>query len=259
MCLLVLAWQAHPHYRLILAANRDEFHARAAAPLAKWQDEQILAGRDLAAGGTWLGIDRQRRVGVVTNFRELPASPSAGPSRGRLILDYFREDHSAGDFLAKLKPTASDYAGFNILLSDASELCYASNRASGFARRLEPGIYGLSNRLLDTPWPKLTRVRASFEATLAQAAEPDARELLAMLDDRTPSAASDDAYPANLAPEWRRALSAPFVLHPVYGTRCSTVVLLRSSGAVQMVERRFDAAGDCSGETKLELDAVVWR
>lgn len=258
MCLLVLAWQAHPHYRLILAANRDEFHARSAAPLAKWQHEEMLAGRDLVAGGTWLGIDRQRRFGVVTNFRELPASPSAGPSRGRLIPDYLRQNHRARDFLTQLESTASEYAGFNILLGDANDLWYASNRAPEFARRLEPGIYGLSNRLLDTPWPKLTRVRGRFEASLADPTEPDARELLAMLDDRTPSAASDDAYPANLAPEWRRALSAPFVLHPVYGTRCSTVVLLAASGALQMVERRFDAAGDCSGETELKLNAAAW-
>lgn len=258
MCLLVLAWQAHPHYRLILAANRDEFHARSAAPLAKWQDAEILAGRDLIAGGTWLGIDRRRRFGVVTNFREAPAAPSAAPSRGGLIPDYLRADLSAGDFVTRLASTAADYAGFNILLGDATRLWYASNRAPEFARSLEPGIYGLSNGLLDTPWPKLTRVRSRFAASLAAARQPDARELLAMLDDRTPGPASDDAYPANLAPEWRRALSAPFVLHPVYGTRCSTVVLLAANGALQIIERRFDAAGDCSGETELELDAAAW-
>jgi uncharacterized protein with NRDE domain len=254
----VLAWQVHPQHRLILAANRDEFHARPAAPLAKWKDEDILAGRDLAAGGTWLGVNRQRRFAVVTNFREWPTSQAAGPSRGRLIPDYLRGQTSAQGFLADLAATASEFAGFNLLLADGEELWYASNRAPDFARRLAPGIYGLSNRLLDTPWPKLTRVRQRFEAWLDGAAQSDPRELLAMLDDRTPSAASDDAYPAELAPEWRRALSAPFVLHPLYGTRCSTAVLLGASGALHLIERRFDPAGDCSGETAVELNAAAW-
>ena len=172
----MLAWQVHPHYRLILAANRDEFHARPAAPLGKWADLEILAGRDLAAGGTWLGVDRQRRFAVVTNFREWPASQSAGPSRGRLIPDYLRAQEPPQSFLATLESTASEFAGFNLLLGDEHELWYASNRASDFARPLAPGIYGLSNRYLDTPWPKLTRVRNRFETWLTGAAQTNARE-----------------------------------------------------------------------------------
>jgi uncharacterized protein with NRDE domain len=255
----VLAWQVHPGYRLILAANRDELHARPAAPLGKWPDQDILAGRDLEAGGTWLGIDKQRRFGVVTNFREWPALQAAGQSRGRLIPDYLRGEESPQSFLASLKSAASEFAGFNLLVADEDELWYASNRAPDFARPLAPGVYGLSNQLLDTPWPKLTRVRQRFEAWLNGAAPANARELLRMLEDRTPSAASDDAYPADLPADWRRALSAPFVLHPLYGTRCSTAVLLTASGALHLIERRFDAAGDCSGETEIELHAGAWR
>ena len=258
MCLLVLAWQVHPRYRLILAANRDEFHARPAAPLGKWPDEDILAGRDLAAGGTWLGIDKERRFGVVTNFREWPASQAGGPSRGRLIPDYLRGHEPPQSFVASLKSAASEYAGFNLLVGDEHELWYASNRAPDFARPLAPGVYGLSNQHLDTPWPKLTRVHQRFEAWLNGAAPANARELLVMLDDRTPSAASDNAYPADLAPAWRRALSAPFVLHPLYGTRCSTALLLAASGAVHLIERRFDPAGDCSGETDVDLKSGAW-
>jgi len=258
LCILVLAWQAHPRYRLILAANRDEFHARPAAPLAKWQDKDILAGRDLAAGGTWLGVDRQRRFGVVTNFREVPASPSAGPSRGALIPAYLAAQGSAQTFLESLAPRVADYAGFNILCGDARELWYASNRAAEFARPLAPGIYGLSNRLLDTPWPKLTRVRRGFEAWLDTSPPAPATQLLSMLGDRTQSAAGARAYPGDLAPEWRQALSAPFVLHPVYGTRCSTVVMLEADGGMRLIERRFDAAGECSGETELLLDTAAW-
>jgi uncharacterized protein with NRDE domain len=258
LCLLVFAWQVHPRYRLILAANRDELHARAAAPLAKWQDQEILAGRDLGAGGTWLGVDPARRFGIVTNFRELPASSSTGPSRGGLIPDFLSACEPPQSFLTNLESAASDYAGFNILFGDAHELWYASNRAPNFARRLEPGVYGLSNRLLDTPWPKLTRVRRRFEAWLAASPLPPIGELTAMLEDRTPSAAEDDAYPADLAPEWRRALSAPFVLHPVYGTRCSTVLLIAGDGGLQMTERRFDASGVLSGETQFQVDSAAW-
>jgi uncharacterized protein with NRDE domain len=258
LCLLVLAWQAHARYRLILAANRDEFHARPAAPLAPWRDPDILAGRDLAAGGTWLGVDRQRRFAVVTNFRELPAASSTAPSRGRLIPEFLAARASPQTFLSSLAPAAADYAGFNILVGDVDELWYASNRAPDFARRLAAGVYGLSNRLLDTPWPKLTRVRRRFEAWLGAAPLPPTRELLAMLADRTPSVAGEDAYPADLAPEWRQALSAPFVLHPVYGTRCSTVVLLAADGGLHMSERRYDAAGECSGETEFTLDSGAW-
>jgi len=258
LCLLVLAWQVHPRFPLILAANRDELHSRPAAALAKWQDHGILAGRDLTAGGTWLGVDRQRRFGVVTNFRELPATASAAPSRGQLIPNYLAVQAPPQDFLQDLAPAAADYAGFNLLCGDTEELWYASNRAPDFARRLPAGVYGLSNRLLDTPWPKLTRVRRRFEAWLAVAPLPPTTELLDMLADRRQSVAAENAYPADLAPEWRQALSAPFVLHPVYGTRCSTVVLLAADGAVHMIERRFDAAGACSGESKFVLEASAW-
>lgn len=258
MCLLVLAWNAHPGYRLILAANRDELHERPAAPLAKWSDAEILAGRDLSAGGTWLGFDRQRRFGIVTNFREWPPTSALGPSRGRLIPDYLCGKVPPRDFLDDLKLRAASYAGFNLLLGDGEELCYASNRAPGFARALQPGVYGLSNRLLDTAWPKLTRVRQRFEIWLRGAGAAEPQELLSMLNDREPGEARDAAHPADVPPEWRRALSAPFVLHPVYGTRCSTVVQLKASGALRMIERRFDAAGACSGETAVELHAGDW-
>src|SRR6202050_5152006 len=245
MCLLVTAWQTHPRYRLVVAANRDEYHERPAAALAKWPPpSQLIAGRDLRAKGTWLAIDRQRRFGVVTNFRELQPPRTAAPSRGDLIPPYLGAAgggaHPASEFFAALAPHAREYSGFNLLLTDADSLWYGSNRASPFARTLAPGVYGLSNQLLDTPWPKLTRVRHRFEAWLNSTAPVDARELLVMLDDRTPSAATDNAYPADLAPEWRRALSAPFVLHPLYGTRCSTVLLIAGDGGPQMTESRSD-------------------
>ncbi|MBV8782910.1 MAG: NRDE family protein [Gammaproteobacteria bacterium] len=255
MCLLVLAWQAHPRYRLVVAANRDEFHARAAAPLARWADADLLAGRDLSAGGTWLGLDRARRFGVITNFRDLQPTPAGAPSRGELVPRFLGGPDAPGPFCAALAARATAYAGFNLLLANASSLWYASNRATPFARALPPGIHGISNEHLDAPWPKLVRVRAGFAAWLARAAAP-AEELLAVLADRTASDAP--AGPAGLDPEWQRVLSAPFVLHPQYGTRCSTVLLLEPSGQLLLIERRFDAAGAVRGEQRYALAPGEW-
>jgi uncharacterized protein with NRDE domain len=256
MCLLVLAWQAHPRYRLVVAANRDEFHERPAAPLANWgPPDDILAGRDLRAQGTWLGLDRQRRFGVITNFRELQRPQPDAPTRGALIPDYLRGMSGAEAFLASLKPQAHRYSGFNLLLTDSDSLWYASNRAEAFARPLAPGVYGLSNEFLDTPWPKLRRVRRRFDAWLGGPANGTAAELFALLDDRA-TATADEELPRTGIPEaWERVLSAPFVLHPDYGTRASTVVLLEPSGAGLLAERRFDPQGTLLGETRFELAA----
>ena len=286
MCLLVLAWQAHARYRLVVAANRDEYHERPAAPLAKWPGPaELLAGRDLRAQGTWLGIDRERRFGVVTNFRELQRTRAGAPSRGGLVPLYLgarpsappgeiaptrSDEHDAphktrafagapgaAEFFAALGERAPDYSGFNLLLTDERSLWYGSNRATPFARELANGVYGLSNELLDTPWPKLQRVRAGFEAWLRGPPGGGSEELFRLLADRT--AARDlPQGEGGLPREWQRALSAPFVLHPEYGTRCSTVLLLAPDGALDLIERRFDAHGNLAGETAFHLRAAEW-
>jgi uncharacterized protein with NRDE domain len=278
VCLLALAWQAHPRYRLVVAANRDEFHERPAEPLHEWAGPlPILAGRDLRAGGAWLALDRAHRFGIVTNYRDRERPAPDAPSRGRLIPDYLSQPASAREFLATLAPAAGRYSGFNLLLADDSGLWYASNRASPLARPLPPGIYGLSNHLLDTPWPKVERVRRTLGTWLerlpearprpaaasarapgarahepAQARPPDIDALLAMLADRTPAQPDETLPRTELSPEWERVLSAPFVLHPEYGTRCSTVVLIERSGGLIVRERRFDASGAVIGETEVE-------
>jgi uncharacterized protein with NRDE domain len=261
----VLAWQAHAHYRLVVAANRDEYHERPAAALAKWPPPaQLLAGRDLRAQGTWLGINRERRFGVVTNFRELQRTPAGAPSRGDLIPSYLGADAGGGArpppgaaaFFAALAARAHEYSGFNLLLTDEDALWYGSNRATPFARPLPPGVYGLSNELLDTPWPKLQRVRAGFEAWLRAPQPGPPQELFALLGDRTPA---EEALPEGGLPrEWQRALSAPFVLHPAYGTRCSTVLLLEPGGELYLAERRFDSRGESAGETEYRLNRGEW-
>jgi uncharacterized protein with NRDE domain len=260
VCLLVLAWRTHPGYRLVVAANRDEFHERAAAPLAKWPPPQdIIAGRDLRAQGTWLAVDRARRFGVVTNYRELQPPREGAPTRGDLIPNYLATDPTLGpgEFLAGIAPVAAAYSGFNLLLADANSLWYGSNRVGSFARELRPGVYGLSNESLDTPWPKLERVRAGFEAQL-RIADPSPAALFALLADRTAAHAATLTGSGGLPQEWERALSAPFVLHPRYGTRCSSVLLLKDSGQLYLAERRFDAHGASVGETEFDLNPGEW-
>jgi len=258
MCLRGLAWRAHPRHRLVVAANRDEFHERPAAALARWPaPADILAGRDLRAGGTWLGLDRQRRFGVVTNFRDLQRPQPGAPSRGELIPRFLGAAQGPGEFLASLQPQAASYSGFNLLLADHECLWYGSNRATPFARPLPPGVYGLSNEFLDTPWPKLERVRTQFRRWLATDAG-GTEGLMALLNDRT-RVADDSLLPdTGITREWERILSAPFVQHPDYGTRSSTVLLLQADGALQLTERRFDPSGAPAGESQFTLPAGEW-
>lgn len=255
MCLLVLAWMKHPRYRLVAAANRDEFHDRPAAPLAWWSGEaRVLAGRDLRAGGTWMGVARDGRFGVITNFRDLEAPPAAdAPSRGELVPAYLAGTDAPAPYLARLDGSAARFAGFNLLVGDARELHYLSNRDEDGPRKLDPGVYGLSNHRLDTPWPKLVRSRQRLAGAL-EAAEPALDDLFAIVGDR--ESPEDDARPDTGLPEdWERALAAPFVLHERYGTRCSTVLLTRHDGHTVVCERRFDAGGRLTGVTRLEFDA----
>jgi uncharacterized protein with NRDE domain len=259
MCLLVLAWQVHPRYRLVVAANRDEFHERPTAAMAKWPSpDDIIAGRDLRAGGTWLAMDRARRFGIITNFRDLQRPAPDAPSRGHLIPNYLRNQVGASAHLNELQPSAGGYSGFNLLLTDSTSLWYASNRANHFATPLPPGIYGLSNEFLDTPWPKLQRVRRRFDPLLMQGGEVSKDELFAILADPTQAGINEELPKTGLSREWEQLLSSPFIRNEDYGTRCSTVVLLEPSGAVCLTERRFDSAGSVTAETEFSLHGGEW-
>jgi uncharacterized protein with NRDE domain len=266
MCLLVLAWRVHPRYRLVVAANRDEYHARPTAPMDVWPDApDILGGRDLTAGGTWLAVDRQRRFGVITNFRDVQAKRPNAPSRGGLIPAWLRQTTTPAAFLGQLEPDAQRFAGFNLLLNDAQSLGYASNRAPTFSRLLPPGVYGLSNLLLDTPWPKLTRVREKFEQWLAiEGAPPEAapsqadEHLFGLLADRTRSLPEARAGARALPPDWVEVLSSPFVVHPLFGTRCSSLVMIGYDDSLHMQERRFDAQGAITGQSSFTLPPGEW-
>lgn len=241
MCLIVLAYGSHPDYRLVLAANRDEFHRRPTAPAGVWAEEpDLLAGRDLEAGGTWLGVTKGGRFAAVTNYRDPRSTRARALSRGCLPLRFLRSELSPVAFSETLRPTGDRYNGFSLLAGNARELAYFSN-VERRPRALPPGIYGLSNRLLDTAWPKVDKAKSRLRALLADNVEPEA--LLALLGDR--SVAPDDALPdTGVGLERERQLSPIFIRTPDYGTRSSTVLLIRRDGHVRFVERSFDSRGE---------------
>lgn len=251
MCLIALALEAHPAYRLVIAANRDEFYARPTAPAEWWADApDVLAGRDLREGGTWMGVTRAGRVAAVTNHRDPGFAQIANaPSRGALVADFLRGSADAVGYAHDLARRAAAYNGFNLLVGDEGGLFYVSNRTPG-VRRLEPGVYGLSNALLDTPWPKVARAKAAMADALAAAEGEgwDAR-LWEALADRV--IAADDALPdTGVGAERERMLSAPFIRTDVYGTRASTVLTIARDGEVRFVERSIAPGQDAWTESR---------
>jgi len=241
MCLIVLAWQVHPDYPLAVAANRDEFYARPSAAAGPWpEDPRVLGGRDLEAGGSWLGLRTDGRFAAVTNVRE-PGAPRGPRSRGELVRDFLLGERAPVEAAAAVDGAA--YSGFNLLLADRRELWYRSNR-DGAARRLEPGLYGLSNLRLDTPWPKLVAARTRFGAALPRL--PGFEPAFAILAD--PGLVPDPDLPATgLALDWERRLSAIFVQSETYGTRASTVLTRHRDGGIRLEERRFGPRGQPLG------------
>lgn len=243
MCLVTLGWQQHADYPIVMAANRDEAFDRPAAPLGWWPGRpRVLAGRDLVAGGTWLGINEAGRFAVVTNYREPPGDP-APRSRGELVSMWLTDGLTAADFETRLETTESAYAGFNLLFGDRDALHYFSNRsAEGGA--LGPGTYALSNAVLDTPWPKAELARDHMRRQLDRGdLSPAAFETL--LRDRQP--APDAALPDTHLPiELRRVLSAPFIVGEHYGTRCSTVLTVSARGNVRVHEQHYAPGGAAS-------------
>jgi uncharacterized protein with NRDE domain len=257
MCLAVVALAAHPRYKLVVAANRDEFHARPALP-AHWGDDPpfagILAGRDLSAGGAWLGVRRDARWALLTNVREGGQFDPAAPSRGGLVPDVLNNPRPMHDRLAAVVADGRNYNGFNLLAGDDGHASWVSNRADA-PLTLANGIHGLSNALLDTPWPKLARTKGALAAWAARG-EASLSPLFEALADRTP--APEGALPATGVPlEWERLLSSPFIVSERYGTRCSTVLAVEHAGRARFVERTFDALGNATGEAAFEFEVEV--
>lgn len=253
MCLIVVAHRMHPEYPLVVAANRDEDYHRPTASAAFWSDApQVLAGRDLLGGGTWLGVTKQGRWAALTNVRE-PLRGTAVRSRGLLVSGFLRSQDGPQHYLARLARWGHRFTGFNLLAGDIHALASYSNRDVG-VRVLSPGYYGLSNHLLDTPWPKVEQAKRSMYALLARRDFiPD--QLWDVLADRQrPDVANlpETGIERNL----EQALGAIFVQLPDYGTRCSTLLSVSREGHVRFSERRFDSQGKMQGESHFSFTLV---
>jgi len=246
MCLIYLAHRVDPFYRLVVAANRDEYHQRPSAPAAWWQDgSDILAGRDLQAGGTWLGITRGGRFAAITNYRDPARHRADAASRGHLVSTFLAGDARALDYLAAVAHDGERYNGFSLLVHDGAALAFYSNRG-GDPEIVAPGVHGLSNHLLDEPWPKVEEGKLDLLGMLARGAPTPAR-LLGLLDRREP-AVHGALADTGVEPLRERALSSRFILGSQYGTRCSTVIMVDADGEVLFRERSFDAAGEPRGD-----------
>lgn len=262
MCLLIFAHRASPEYPLVVAANRDEFHARPTAPSGFWQDHpQLLAGTDLEQGGTWMGVTRNGRFAAVTNYRDPSRTVPAPRSRGELALHYLTGAHSPQDFLASLATIAPEYAGFNLLVGDRENLWYYNNQynnndgeAGSEPHCLLPGVYALSNARLNTPWPKAESGKAKLQQLLA-AGGPSHAELSTVVADRHP------ADPASLQLQgldstMDQLLSSQFIVTERYGTRSSTTLWTDSQHRLSWQEQSFDAQGGLR-EVRIEEFEIV--
>ena len=238
MCLIIFAYNVHPSYKLILAANRDEFYERPSSPADFWADQpQVLAGQDLKEGGTWLGVTKKGKFAAITNYRDPSAFKSNALSRGGLVSRFISGKQNPSHYLEKISPQADKYNGYNLILGEGSDLFVFSNR--GGKHKLKPGIYGLSNHLLNTPWPKVSRGKKLLKAALDKKGSELEEILFDLLADR--HIPPDNKLPATgIGLEWERMLSSIFITSPVYGTRSSTILLIGKNRRVRFVEKVFD-------------------
>ncbi|MGH8751617.1 MAG: NRDE family protein [Burkholderiales bacterium] len=252
MCLILFAYKVHPDYPLLLLANRDEFYERSTAVAGWWEDHtEILGGRDLKKHGTWLAVSRTGRFAAVTNYRQGLVQKKDAPSRGALVSDYLLGKEKPADYLHQLQPQAGKYDGFNLIAGDSKELYHYSNRG-GKMQKLAPGLYGLSNHLLDTPWPKVEHGKKQLIKLFSAPQPPSAEALFAILADR--AVAEDQELPnTGVGQEWERRLSPVFIVTPEYGTRSSTLLFIHSDNRMRLVERSFKRAGVEGGTVSHEF------
>ena len=257
MCLIVFGLHAHPLFPLVVAANRDEFVARPSEPAGFWPaPEGLLAGRDLVAGGTWIGVTPSGRFAALTNVRQPRTFDPSAPSRGELVARFLSASDAPMAHLRGLAAEGGRRNGFNLLAAAGGRLAWFSNRG-GEPIEVEAGVHAVSNALLDTPWPKVRRATAGLAGILGRNDEMSAEELFALFADREP--APDEELPdtgVGLAAE--RILSSPFIAAPGYGTRGTTLLLVARNGRATFLERRFDDAYRVSGTTRFELDFRGW-
>jgi uncharacterized protein with NRDE domain len=254
MCIVLLAHKVHPEYPLVLAANRDEFYERPTAQAHFWEDDRgLLAGRDLERGGTWLGVTVGGRVAAITNYREPGVRIQEAPSRGALVSDYLKGDEGPLEYLSKLSSTASLYNGFNLIAGTSERLYYFSNRGDE-PLKIERGVHGLSNHLLDTSWPKVDRGREALAAILKQDDYPSIEDIFKVLADD--ARASDEALPeTGVGLELERMLSPLFIKSQIYGTRSSTILLINRRQEALFIERTF--APKTHGQREVRYDFKI--
>ena len=249
MCIVYFAYQTCPEWPIIIAANRDEFHARPTLASAPWESApSILGGIDLMAGGTWLASNTQGRIGFLTNYREPQSIVPDAPSRGHLISRYLHNSEPANSYLAQVQQNAEQYNGFNIVLGDTQALYYFSNKQDGI-QSIPSGHHVLSNHLLNSPWPKSKKLRQGFAQLPLQALlnSGNLEPLFSCLYDQ--EKAFDEELPqTGISLEWERLLSSPFIISEDYGTRCSTILAIHQNGQAFFTERRFDVMGHVIGE-----------
>ena len=251
MCLLVIAYRSHPDYKLIVAANRDEFYDRPAAPATFWDDApEVLAGRDLVADGTWLGITRNARIAAIANYRDPSHHIENAPSRGLLVRDYLSNDMDPKTYLDTIRHSGP-YNGFNLVCGNLDSLYYYSNR-DDVVRELSPGLYGLSNHLLNSPWPKVERSKKALAKILSSGQGFGNESILEILSDQL-RPDDDDLPDTGIGLEWERILSPIFVTSDLYGTRASTVIMIDNGNHVTFVERSFDGNARCLNTAAFEL------
>jgi uncharacterized protein with NRDE domain len=240
MCLILLALGQHPSYKLIVAANRDEYYDRPSALPAFWNEAPgLLAGKDLRSGGTWLGVTKKGRIAAITNYRDPAAVKKNAPSRGWLVRDFLLGSEEPVEYLARLRRENERYNGFNLLVGMKDEIYWYSNRA-GEIVKLAPGFHGVSNRFIDTPWLKVTRGKQGLAEILGNNRQISPETLFDLLRDRTP--APDEMLPdTGVGIEWERVLSPIFITSPTYGTRSCTLILLDKYDQVTFFDRTFNA------------------
>ncbi|RPJ78051.1 MAG: NRDE family protein [Deltaproteobacteria bacterium] len=239
MCLILFSFNQHPDYTLILAANRDEFFNRPAKPLEFWTDDpSVLAGKDLVGGGTWLGVTRSIRFAAITNFRDPYGLQKNAPTRGNLVRDFLCSQVSPEEYIKQIQNTGHQYNGFSLLVGVKDTLLYYSNRSSTIIS-VPKGFHGLSNHLLNTPWPKITTGKAKLKPIFSQP-EIDIEATFQVLGD-SDSPPPDHLPDTGVGLEWERILAPLFIHSDFYGTRCSSLLTIKRTGEVMFIERTFSS------------------
>ena len=255
MCLIFLSFNQHPDYPLIIAANRDEFYDRPATPIGLWPDyTNILAGKDLTGGGTWLGVTKSGYFAMLTNYRDMASIKPNAPTRGKLVLDYLAGEFDAATYLQALDASAGIYNGYNIVLGTLNDPWYYSNQNHEFYR-LGTGLYGLSNALLDTKWPKVDSGKEAFKQII-EAESLDIEDLFSLMYDK--ALAADDQLPeTGIGFEKEKLLSSRFIEMPGYGTRNTTLLIKDKHDNVQVIERTYSQQNDSTSEVKFDFNIAL--